>query len=519
MREDYEAVVIGGGLGGLTAAALLAQAGRRTLLIERNRDVGGAASTYQAGDLVIEASLHETGDPHNRYDPKHHVLAKLGILDAVEWVATKSFFEVRGGPVGEPFALPDDFAAARRALVERFPAAKAGISAVLSEMESIGAALGTLSRGREAFQNPSAAFSAIAKLGPVVRGWRLSVAERFERAFGDNEAIKCALAGNLGYYHDDPASLWWVFFALAQSGFLASGGRYVRGGSKRLSEALAGALRSAGGEILLGRSVIKIAIDRDGRACGVVHQRSGGGEPSEAPARIVISNAAPAVMADMLPDAARERFFSRYAQTRLSISLFSATFGLSIRPSELGLKHYSTLLLPDWMTRLADHARAGELMANAPAHAMPPITVVDYSAIDSGLGGSLFPVSVVGVDRTANWESLDGRAYDARREMWRRAILGAIDKEFPGFAAAVAASVFGTASTLKAYLNAPQGAIYGFAPVPPPGPIWKGYDRSPATAIPGLYLASSYAGTGGFTGAIQAGAAAASRVIADRPSG
>jgi hypothetical protein len=50
--------------------------------------------------------------------------------------------------------------------------------------------------------------------------------------------------------------------------------------------------------------------------------------------------------------------------------------------------------------------------------------------------------------------------------------------------------------------------------LPPSGPIWKGPERSPKTAIPGLFLASSYAGSGGFTGAIMAGAAAAERVLA-----
>jgi protoporphyrinogen oxidase len=53
----------------LTAAALLAQAARETLLIERNHDVGGAASTYKTGDLVVEASLHETSDPKDSIDP------------------------------------------------------------------------------------------------------------------------------------------------------------------------------------------------------------------------------------------------------------------------------------------------------------------------------------------------------------------------------------------------------------------------------------------------------------------
>ena len=95
-----------------------------------------------------------------------------------------------------------------------------------------------------------------------------------------------------------------------------------------------------------------------------------------------------------------------------------------------------------------------------------------------------------------------------------RDLIGAIDNEFPGFASKVVTSVFSTASTMQSYLNAPEGAIYGFAPLPPSGPIWKGLEQSPRTAVAGLYLASSYAGSGGFTGAILAGSRAADLILA-----
>jgi phytoene dehydrogenase-like protein len=101
--------------------------------------------------------------------------------------------------------------------------------------------------------------------------------------------------------------------------------------------------------------------------------------------------------------------------------------------------------------------------------------------------------------------------------LWREAIAAAIDRMFPGFAAHVVASVFSTASTMSSYLNAPEGAVYGFAPLPPAGSIWKGPERSPKTPIDGLYLASSYAGSGGYTGAILAGAAAARTVLSGAP--
>jgi phytoene dehydrogenase-like protein len=61
MRRRFDAIVIGSGLGGLTAGALNSRAGYRFLLLERNQKFGGAATVYQYGAPAIEASLHEIG--------------------------------------------------------------------------------------------------------------------------------------------------------------------------------------------------------------------------------------------------------------------------------------------------------------------------------------------------------------------------------------------------------------------------------------------------------------------------
>ena len=47
MTERYDAVIVGGGHNGLTAAAYLARAGRRTLVLERRHVLGGAAVTEE----------------------------------------------------------------------------------------------------------------------------------------------------------------------------------------------------------------------------------------------------------------------------------------------------------------------------------------------------------------------------------------------------------------------------------------------------------------------------------------
>ena len=57
--------------------------------------------------------------------------------------------------------------------------------------------------------------------------------------------------------------------------------------------------------------------------------------------------------------------------------------------------------------------------------------------------------------------------------------------------------------------------VYGFAPLPPKRGIWAGIPRSPRTPVPGVYLASSFAGSGGFTGAMSSGSDAARHADAE----
>ena len=118
--------------------------------------------------------------------------------------------------------------------------------------------------------------------------------------------------------------------------------------------------------------------------------------------------------------------------------------------------------------------------------AMPPVAIVNYSAIDSGLGGPPYPVSVVGVDRESKLGRPRCRQPTRRSDCaWCAALIAAIDRAFPGFAAHVVASVFSTASTMSTYLNAPEArsmdlprchhaVLSGTAPSERQGPRFRG---------------------------------------------
>jgi phytoene dehydrogenase-like protein len=505
-------VVIGAGLGGLTAGAILARAGRKVLVIERSNSVGGAASSYKSGDLFVEGSLHETSDPHDPRDPKHGALTRAGVLDAVKWIPSGEFYEARGGPIGQPFMLPDNFDAARRALTERFPEARAGIHQLLGEMERIAAAAGTLSQGRDALRNPRQVLGALSKLLPALPDWRLSLSQKLSQVFGDNEAVKCALVANLGYYHDDPATMWWIFFAMAQGSYLLSGGCFVQGGSQRLSSALARAIRTAGGEVMVRRIASRIALDTQGRASTVTHTARDGSDPQLVEGLNIVSNAAPAALAPLMPAAAAERLTAGHARRQPSISLFALTLGLSKPPHEFGISAYSTQLLPRQMKRLSEYVEGAARMADEPGERMPPMSIVNYAAIDSGIPAPPYVLSICGPDRLSNWDGLDKDAYREKRGRWQEAIVAYLSSIYPDLATGVVAASFNTAQSVQQYLNAPGGAVYGFAPTPPRS-FWERPAGSPRTPVPGLYLASAYAGFGGYSGVVQSAGACADLIL------
>ena len=426
------------------------------------------------------------------------------------------FFSVRGGPLGQPFDLPYGFDRARIALRERFPESRQALDRVLGTMERVQGGIADLAQAR-ADRSLGRLMRGALKLRSAIGDWRASLDDVLTRQFGDSEAVKFALAGNLGYYADDPKKLWWLFFVVAQGGYLASGGTYIKGGSHNLSLKLAKIVTKAGGIVCLGREAVAIDTGSQGRPTFVRHvDAKSRGQEERIGAETVLANCAPSVLTAMLSEPQRDRLQEAYRARELSTSLFSAHFGLKEPPSKFGLERYSTVVLPDWMRAFKDVTRGSALLGENPANRLPAFGIANYGAIDSGLqesGPTL--VSVVGTDRMSNWVGLTPEAEKDRRARWLDAFLKALDRQFPGFGSAVTEKLFLNARSMHGFLNTPEGAIYGFAPRPPERPIWAGIPRSPRTPIPGLYLASSFAGGGGFTGAMLSGANAAGLALVE----
>lgn len=82
MTQQYDAIVVGGGHNGLIAAARLARAGRRTLLLEAQESLGGLAGGRTLGGLTVPAGAHLLYALHpgieRSLELAHHGLAYVG---------------------------------------------------------------------------------------------------------------------------------------------------------------------------------------------------------------------------------------------------------------------------------------------------------------------------------------------------------------------------------------------------------------------------------------------------------
>ena len=121
-NEQFDAIVIGSGLGGLTAGALFSKAGYRVLVLEKNHSFGGAATTYHKGAMKIEASLHQTTNPDQGLDPKAEIFTALELYGDVDFVPIDSFYEVRSPLLESPLTIPHGIDNLCHRLIERFPA-------------------------------------------------------------------------------------------------------------------------------------------------------------------------------------------------------------------------------------------------------------------------------------------------------------------------------------------------------------------------------------------------------------
>ena len=505
----WDAIVIGSGLGGLSAAARFANSGKRVLVLERNASFGGAATVYRHGALTMEASLHET-DGDTVFGP-HSVFTQLGLNNDIEAIATDIFYEVRGGAITTPIQLPVGLHNALTSLCRSLPGIKPALETYFRELKHLYQSIRDFENLELLNPTPLLGLLFSGRLFELIADSQRTLSERFGTIFGESEVAKFALGAPISYFDDDPTKLSFLLFAGVWSRYVESGSYYIRGGSRALSMALLDHVRTAGGESRANSTVVEILLGPNDHAAGVRYYDLNGNQV-EALAPIVFAGIAPSMIADMLPESKTVEFAKTYANFEPSISLFNISLGLSRPASAFGVTTYSTFIYPDNLKRFSEYPQAAAHFGQEPKGLMPPYVIADYGRLHSGLRqqGDLYSVSICGVDRLAWWAGLDEATVKTRKQRWIDAIIADVNRHYPGFASAVVQTEIATARTMKSQLGNPSGSVYGFRPTPP-----RLFGRLPsaATSIKGLWLGSAYTISGGYSGSMQGGLMAANSAL------
>lgn len=492
---DYDAIVIGAGLGGLAFAGYMAKQGFKVLVLESHDVPGGYATTFtrDGGRFTFDVSLHQIALGGSG----KAILTDLGVLKKVRFYGSGELFRLLGAglditcPAGGPQAF-------EQVLMEKFPQEKKGIRAFMAD------AVGISEETEKLFEEGE--LTTLGKAMFPLRFPRMWAARKktladYLNEYTTNPSLRSVMSIFSGYYGLPPSKLSGFYYMVATGGYFRYGGSYPAGGSQAISNAITELIESKGGEVRLGTRVAQV-LTRDGRAMGV---KTSGGEALTAKA-VAANCSAVSLFSDMLPAASLPSDYrQRLGALKPSISSFQVWLGLNkditdtVKSSHIFLRAEQDpeKAHQDSLEGMADKSNIGVCVYNNIAKELSPA------------GTSTLVITFItgyGPWKRFEQDYFSGKKneYDAKKKEITDTLIRRVEAELlPGLRGMITAQDSATPLTNVRYTSNTAGAIYGLEQSMDNSFMTRVSNRTP---IKGLYLSSAWGDPGGgYVGALLAG--------------
>ena len=508
-RSRFDTIVIGSGIGGLGAAALLAKAGgQRVLVLERHFTAGGFTHAFRRPGFEWDIGLHYVGHVHERGSQARALFDYLA-EGRLEWQSMPDVYD--RVLIGD---LRFDYVRGESHLRDRL---KAAFPSEGRAVDRYFAAIRRCMRRMPLFF--------VEKVLPPVPAWLLggalrapflSLAGRTTDSvlddIGMSPQLRAILTAQWGDYGLPPKRSSFGIHALVTSHYF-EGAAYPVGGAKQIAESLIPTIEKAGGRIVVAAEVASVMLKGD-RAIGV---RMSDGQEFRAP-RIVSDVGAATTLRQLLPSGAPgsvRAVARRLAELQPSTAHLCLYVGLDRQKLTAPLDGTNLWVHPD--VDFDRNLARFESDSNAPF----PFLFISFPSAKDATFASRHPgrdtvevITVMPFSHFAQWSNTlwrhRGEEYEAAKRTLACRLLTELRRHVPALEDAMVAWELSTPLSTRHFANAERGQIYGLAHSPE---RFLTRDLRPRTPIHDLYLTGQDVATCGVMGALSGAVTTASAML------